>query len=203
MRIANGQISSKLSLKIRTYNTLEKLREVFARFELPNTIVSDNGTPFTASEFSLFCSTNDLKHLNIPPGHPASNGAAENSVKSIKLELKKNMYAFPDYSPEAALSKYLLFYRNNQHPTTDYTPAELMLGRRVSLRFNKITSDKDIARQVKRYKGSVLKKFKIGDRVYVRDFSKPNKKGWKAFLVDEVFGNSMYICKDESSKMYY
>lgn len=87
-----------------TYYKLEKLWEVFSRLGLPNTIVSDNWTPFTASEFSSFYSTNGIKHLTIPLGHPASNGAAENSVKSFKLRLKKNMCAFPDYSPAAALS---------------------------------------------------------------------------------------------------
>jgi len=76
--------------KADTNNTLIKLKKVFARFGLPNTIVTDNGTPFTTTEFSDFCQLNGIKHLTSPPYHPSSNGAAENAVKTFKLGLKKN-----------------------------------------------------------------------------------------------------------------
>lgn len=66
--------------KADTLKTLEKLKEVFFGFGL-SAIVSDNGTPFTSSEFSKFCELNSIKHLTITPGHPSSNGAAENTVK--------------------------------------------------------------------------------------------------------------------------
>lgn len=80
------------------------------------------------------------------------------------------------------------------------------MGRKVSLRFSRITPNNTLAntRQIQNFRGTILnKKCKVGDRVFVRDFSKPNKKGWKACLVDEIMGNSMYICKDESSNMFY
>jgi len=75
--------------KADTNNTLIKLKKVFARFGLPNTIVSDNGTPFTSSEFSEFCQYNRIQHLTSPPYHPSSNGADKNAVKTFKLGFKK------------------------------------------------------------------------------------------------------------------
>lgn len=52
-------------------------------------MVSKNVTPFTSENDSTIYSTNDIKHLNISPGHLASNGASETMVKSFKLGLKK------------------------------------------------------------------------------------------------------------------
>lgn len=37
--------------------TIEKFRECFARFGLPNTVVTDNGTQFVSAKFSKFLST--------------------------------------------------------------------------------------------------------------------------------------------------
>lgn len=50
-----------------------------------------------------------------------------------------------------------------------------MLGRKVELRFNKVSLDKDIARQIKNYSYSD-RQVEVGDRVYLRDYSRPNRK---------------------------
>lgn len=63
---------------------MNKLREVFARFGLPDTIVSDNGTQFTSELFQDFIRQNKIKNVTTAPAHPATNGAAENCVRSFK-----------------------------------------------------------------------------------------------------------------------
>lgn len=68
---------------------IEKLRECFARFGLPKTIVSDNGRQLTSTEFENFCLKNGVKHLTPAPYHPQSNNVAENAVKSFKFGMKK------------------------------------------------------------------------------------------------------------------
>ncbi|XP_059061516.1 uncharacterized protein K02A2.6-like [Achroia grisella] len=68
---------------------VKTLRELFARFGLPVEIVSDQGPPFTSSEFKNFLATNGIFQRYSPAYHPASNGAAENSVKLCKNVIRK------------------------------------------------------------------------------------------------------------------
>ncbi|GBP89664.1 Uncharacterized protein K02A2.6 [Eumeta japonica] len=67
-----------------TEPVLRRLSEMLGRFGLPRTIVTDNATPFTSARFRRYCEVNDIKHVTIPPYHPASNGQAEITVKLIK-----------------------------------------------------------------------------------------------------------------------
>lgn len=60
---------------ISAKETVSKLRDCFARFGLPELIVSDNGTQFTSSEFKEFCDRNSIKHLT---------SATYNAVRSTK-----------------------------------------------------------------------------------------------------------------------
>ena len=68
--------------------TIVALREVFARFGLPKQLVSDNGPQFTSVEFNQFLKTNGVKHIRSAPYHPATNGAAERLVQTVKRSLK-------------------------------------------------------------------------------------------------------------------
>ena len=72
-----------------TGRTLEKLREVFSRFGLPETLISDNGTQFQSAEFAEFCKNNGIRHRTSAPYHPATNGQAENMVGTFKNCLKR------------------------------------------------------------------------------------------------------------------
>ncbi|KAL0821502.1 hypothetical protein ABMA28_004966 [Loxostege sticticalis] len=92
---------------------IEKLRETFARFGLPKQIVSDNGPPFSSSDFEQFCSNNGIDHVFTAPYHPSSNGAAENAVKVCKKVIKKAILTRNDV--DTALYRYLLIYRNTTH----------------------------------------------------------------------------------------
>ena len=44
--------------------TIEKLREMFARYGNPEQLVSDNGPHFTSHEFAEFMKRNGIKNLN-------------------------------------------------------------------------------------------------------------------------------------------
>ena len=50
--------------------------ELFTRFGVPDTIVSDNGTQFISNEFKEFCKTLVVEHITITPFHLRSNGQA-------------------------------------------------------------------------------------------------------------------------------
>ncbi|CAI6355727.1 unnamed protein product [Macrosiphum euphorbiae] len=143
--------------KMNSGYLIEKLREIFGRFGLPNKIISDNGPQFRSSEFIEFCKQNGIVFYTSPPFHPATNGAAENAVKSLKRGIYK---ALKDkinkgVTVSTLINRYLFMYRNSPHWTTNECPAKLMFGRKLKTR-NEV--------------------FKEGDVVYARDFSNPNKK---------------------------
>ena len=54
--------------------TVDTLRVIFSRNGLPDTIVSDNATSFTAYEFNEFIANSGICHLTSPPYSPSSNG---------------------------------------------------------------------------------------------------------------------------------
>ena len=77
--------------KSKTSKTIIKvLQELFARFGLPETIVSNNGTPFTSKEFENFCKFLLKNHLNSAPYHPRSNRWKYLSMY-LKEQLKRQM----------------------------------------------------------------------------------------------------------------
>ncbi|KAF2904413.1 hypothetical protein ILUMI_01764 [Ignelater luminosus] len=53
---------------------IQKLRETFARFGLPQQLVSDNATAFISQEFQKFVNCNGINHLRGAPYHPQTNG---------------------------------------------------------------------------------------------------------------------------------
>ena len=59
--------------------------EWFARFGLPDVIISDNGRQFISDALLTFCKKNGIDVRTSSPYHPATNGAAENAVKSFKM----------------------------------------------------------------------------------------------------------------------
>ncbi|GBP64254.1 Transposon Tf2-11 polyprotein [Eumeta japonica] len=132
-----------------TEPVLRRLSEMLGRFGLPRTIVTDNATPFTSARFRRYCEVNDIKHVTIPPYHPASNGQAEITVKLIKKALKTLMSETNSVSSlEHQVNKYLLSYRNSVHSTTGVSPAQLMLGRNVRTRLDLLCPRKDVPKHV-------------------------------------------------------
>ena len=99
--------------------TINVLRELFARFRIPQQLVSDNGPQFVSEEFKQFMIANGVKHIRSSPYHPASNnGAAERMVQTLKLALKAdNKRGVPI---EKSLANFLLHYRVMLHATTGY-----------------------------------------------------------------------------------
>ena len=64
------------------------LRQLFAQFGIPETIVSDNGTQFTSTDFKE-CRFNGIHHMQTALYHPSSNGLAERAVQVVKQGISK------------------------------------------------------------------------------------------------------------------
>ena len=175
--------------------TIQKLRESFCRWGIPETLVSDNGTQLVSNEVETFLERNGIHHVTSPPYHPASNGAAENTVKSFKRGMKAALLDPKNagVDPDVLVARYLLLYRNAVHSTTKQTPAKLMINRQVRTLF-------DIMRPVtnegnRNLSNPEQQKFAINEKVFIRDFRDPNKKNWIEAIVTKQIGSKIYETK--------
>ena len=146
--------------------TVEVLRSLFARYGLPNTIVTDNGTQFTSSIFESFCRNNGILHKRCAPYHPSTNGEAERFVQSFKT-------ATGDV--QITLCNFLMHYRSSPHAVTGKTPPEMLFGRNIRTRLDLLhptpedRTDKGTTDEVK------TRQLKIGDLVWSRNYQKEVK----------------------------
>ena len=52
--------------------TIKNLRTLFSTHGIPESIVSDNGSPFTSAEMKKFLTANGVRHITSSPYHPSS-----------------------------------------------------------------------------------------------------------------------------------
>ncbi|KAL9976654.1 hypothetical protein ACROYT_G013977 [Oculina patagonica] len=157
--------------------TVEKLREMFATHGLPATLVSDNGSNFTSSEFQEFMKKNGIKHIKVSPYHPASNGLAERAVQIFKEGYEK----MEEGSVQTKLSRFLLSYRTTPHSTTGVSPAELLMRRKLHTQLNRLIPSvankvRDKQSQQKTAHDYHAKEREVveGQAVYTKDFRHKN-----------------------------
>ena len=104
--------------------TIQHLRTVFAQFGIPDSIVTDNGTCFTSSEFEMFLTNNGIVHKKSAPYHPSTNGLAERAVQILKQGLKKNI----EGCLSDRIARLMFTYHRTPHSTTGVSPAQLLIG---------------------------------------------------------------------------
>ncbi|XP_064644715.1 uncharacterized protein K02A2.6-like [Lineus longissimus] len=97
-----------------------KLKSIFARWGIPLQLVSDNGLQFDSSEFAAFATKYGFDHIMSSPTHAQSNGEVDSAVKTAKRILEQKDPA-----------RGLLAYRYTPIATTGYSPAELLVGRKL------------------------------------------------------------------------
>ncbi|UYV63270.1 K02A2.6-like, partial [Cordylochernes scorpioides] len=113
-------------------NVKNKLRETFARFGIPETMMSDNGPPFRSEIMTDFCIRWGIKQLFSSPRLHRSNGLAERNIQTIKNQLIKCR----DEGSDPYLA--ILAYRNT--PKNDLpSPAQLCLSRSLRCQIPRIT----------------------------------------------------------------
>lgn len=70
-------------------HVIKKLMDIFARWGIPEELVSDNGPQFSSDQFRRFSKEYDFKHTTTSPYHPQANGEAESGVRFAKKMLKQ------------------------------------------------------------------------------------------------------------------
>lgn len=110
--------------------TSECLIHFISQFGIPKTILTDQGTNFTAELFKQTCSFLKIKQLWSTPYHPQTQGALERSHSTLKEYLKsfvdENQGNWPRYVYTAMLT-----YNTTVHSTTNFTPYELVFGHKA------------------------------------------------------------------------
>jgi ribosomal protein S17 len=194
---------------------MDELRLIFAEHGLPEEVVSDNGPQFSSHEFANFMENNGIRHTLVAPYHPASNGAAERTVRLIKESLAKQVIAGDKTrSLKHRLASFLLRYRTTPHSVTGVSPAELMTKRQFRTRLSLVKPNlskhvEKIQEKQKNYfdKNKCPRSFEVNDTVRVKNtnpktVSKTNK--WLKGTVVQVKGPRNYVVRvGESHKMIH
>ena len=179
--------------------TITVLRQVFAAYGLPDCLVSDNGLQFVSEEFRSFLRVNGIKHLQSAPYHPATNGAAERFVQTLKRAIV--MGRKDSRSDKHKLASFLLKYRSTPHDSTGVAPSELFLGRSLKTVLDLLRPD--VSREVM-VKQSLQKEghdqhcctrqLEPGDLVMVRSYLSGHIR-WVPGEVTSKFGPVSYQVK--------
>ena len=70
--------------KAQAESLVDATRKNFSRHGIPETVVTDNDTPFTGKVFRNFAREWEFEHCTISPRHSPSNGKIEATVKIAK-----------------------------------------------------------------------------------------------------------------------
>lgn len=168
--------------------TIQKCREIFSQFGIPNVFVSDHGRQFDSKEFQQILKNNGILHKQGAPYHPATNGQAERYVQTIKNKLMASKCT--PVTVHAEMSKILMAYRRAIHPATGKSPAMLMFGRQIQSRLDLLIPNDDVNNQLRILPS---KQFVVGERVAVRDYL--SKVKWRYGTVEKICGELHYDVK--------
>ena len=181
-----------------TAATVSALRKIFYRFGVPHTLVTDNGSQFTSSQFADFCRRNAIVHIRSPPYHPQSNGQAERFVDTFKRAFQKMK---GEGTLEENIDTFLLTYRTTPNPQTPNakSPAEVMFQRKIRVPHDAIKPQEDqtlvrnhkMEQQYNRRHGAQLRIFQVGQKVLVRDYRFTHPK-WTPGCIKRRCGSVTY-----------
>ena len=116
----------------RTQETVKVyLSQIFAKFGIPETLVSDDGPEFLSGDLKQWCESLGIKKMESPVYHPRANGLAERAVQTVKRALQSWSHNL-NVSFGAFLQRAPMTHRNTSK-TRSKTPVEHLLGRRVRL----------------------------------------------------------------------
>jgi len=172
-----------------TEATVERLRETFSTFGLPQSVVTDNGTCFTSSHFQKFMRANGIHHIKTAPYHPSSNGQAERAVQVFKDALK----CMENGNIKTQVSRFLFRYRTTPQTTTGRSPAELLIGRKLRTHLDLLHPDDSEKVRLKQqnqkhYHDSRAKNraIYIGDLVFVKNFASKGPNWLTGCIIDKT-----------------
>ena len=139
---------------------MNMLHELFARFGLPETIVSNNATEFSLKEFENFSKMISINLLKSAPYHPRSNGLVGRFIGVFKRTIKK---ANRIEAENEELQKFLSIYRitSKVNASGGKAPTELIFARKIRSVFYKLILSKN---EIKESKNTLNKFYRPGEK---------------------------------------
>lgn len=111
------------------------VEQVCLVFNIPKTIVSDNGPAFIADTFKQMAKLLNITHIKTTPYHPSSNGSIERYHRtlgeSVRAYTEENRGSWHKYVPF-----FLFTYNNTVHTATGFAPHSLVFGFDIELPTN-------------------------------------------------------------------
>ena len=110
---------------------IASMKAMFSRHGIPSILMSDNGPQYVSQEMKDFAAAYGFCHLTSSPHYPQSNGLAERSVKTMKSILCQ--------TDDQYLA--LLTFRTTPMPWCGFSPAELLMGRKLRTDIPQVSDD--------------------------------------------------------------
>ena len=163
------------------------MRSIFARYGLPNQIVSNNGPPFQSAEYQEFLQQSGIQRVLVSTYHPSSNGLAERFVQTSKYALESSA-SDPSCSLQQRICNFLLSYRSTPQATTGSSPAKLFLQKELRTRLSQVRPDltshvlgQQSKMKMHHDKHARFREMAVGDTVLARDHLSSQK--WQPGIV--------------------
>ena len=186
LHVVIDQYSKYPEVDVLTSTSFEKLRpaldRIFSTHGIPENLTTDNGPPYASHAMSEYAKHMGFELTPVTPDDPQSNGFAENFVKQICKLVHTAVADRKD--PKEEVHNFLLQYRATPHSTTEYSPAELLFGRKIKTKLPQIAKRQETNRQKGMREQHDMKKLaqkKYFDKRY-RTNEKPLKPGNKVLL---------------------
>ncbi|KAL3218077.1 hypothetical protein MRX96_006057 [Rhipicephalus microplus] len=136
--IATHSAKDRTLSRVLNWTVISALRKLFATHGLPDPIVSDNGAQFKSTEFREFLDSNLIRQVTSAPFHPSTNGQAERMVRTTKEGLSRIIQG----NWARRLADFTLQQHVTPHTTTGRSPAELLMGRKLSTMLDRLHPDR-------------------------------------------------------------
>lgn len=193
--------------QITASQVIVQLRKIFARFGLPFSVITDNGPTWTSTDFATFLQLNGIRHSLTAPYHPATNGAAERAVQTIKKCTKIAIKEGKDVN--VSIDRFLFDYRNVSHCSTCKSPSELMFGRKLRSRFDLLRPSRQekvnsaLCRQANNFSGNRVVSFNVNDYVLVKDYRTSQSSNWAKAQIVKILSPVSYLVRLSNSDILW
>ena len=159
---------------------------------VPQRLLSDNGAEFQNSLFKTLLDKYHVKHQTIAPGYPASNGAIERLVGTVKSLLRTTCLEGGEWDEMLPLT--LNAYNNTLHKSIKMKPSEVFLDNAARV----------VLPKRPQHDKSTHETFEIGDKVLKRvdiPSSKTSPRFEPGFSITQVNpGGLTYVIRRQNPK---